>query len=111
MSAVLELDVREWLEEQEAVADELGGGGTAIVPSHARLRGGCRRGPAGGGHTFFCLFPFSLVPVTSSSDRPGRGAKGSLRCSATARTAVGKRTVHILAMISLGRVRVMSKPK
>jgi len=41
----------------------------------------------------------------------GGGQKGCLQRAATARTADRKRTVHILAMISIGRTRVMNKQK
>ena len=37
------------------------------------------------------------------------GQKGRLQRAATARTADRKRTVHILAMIYIGRTRVMDK--
>ena len=54
-------------------------------------------------------FLTSLVGITSSWDRPGRRAKGGLQGAATARTEDRKRTVHNLAMISIGRIRVMIK--
>jgi len=45
VSAVSELEVREWLEEQGAGAEEPGaGGGTAVVPAHTRLHGVRRNG-------------------------------------------------------------------
>ena len=56
-------------------------------------------------------FVISLVRTTRSWDRRGRRAKGCLQRAATARTADRKRTVHILAMISTGRTRVMNKQK
>jgi len=39
VSAVSELEEREWLEEQGAGAEEPGAGGTAVVPAHTRLHG------------------------------------------------------------------------
>jgi len=60
---------------------------------------------------FFLSLVIPLVRITSSWDRPGRRAKGCLQRAATARTADRKRTVHILAMISIGRMRVMNKQK
>jgi len=56
-----------------------------------------------------CFLVISLVHTTSSCDRPGRMAKGSLQRAATARTADRKRTAHNNAMISIGRMRVMMK--
>jgi len=50
-------------------------------------------------------FVISLVRTKRVRDRPGRRAKGML---ATSRR---KRTVHILAMIQIGRTRVMNKQK
>jgi len=55
---------------------------------------------------FLCHF---LGAITSSWDRPGWRAKGSLQRAATARTADRKRTVNNLAMIQIGRMRVMIK--
>jgi len=70
------------------------------------------------GFSFPLVFPWSLslallsfCHFTCSGDRPGRRAKGCLQRAATARTADRNRTVHILAMISIGRTRVMNKQK
>jgi len=60
VSTVSEHGVGEWLEQQGAEAEELGGGETATVPSHARLQGGCRRGLAAGGHPFLSLLPLPI---------------------------------------------------
>jgi len=115
LSAVSELEVRKWLDEQGAGAEVGGYWGDSIVTSHARLHGVRRNGlGAGPGGVFaspicfvfyarYSLLSFSsvisLVRITSSCDRPGPRAEGSLQCAATARTADRKRTVHNLAMI------------
>jgi len=88
VNAVSEPEVREWLEEQGAGAEEAGAGGTAVVPAHTRLHG-VRRSGVGGVLSFvfsFVLharssllslsFVISLVRTTRSRDRPGRRAKG-----------------------------------
>jgi len=58
----------------------------------------------------FCSFEISLVRPISSWGRPGRRVKGSLQSAATSDR---KRTVlvHIIAMVCLGRVRTVVKPK
>jgi len=121
VSAVSELEVREWMEEHGAGTEEPGAGGEPpAFPAHTRLHG-VRRNGLGGAFLrsflgpsrslFFLSFVIPLVRITSSWDRPGRRAKGCLQRAATARTADRKRTVYILAMISIGRMRVMNKPK
>ena len=90
----------------EAVA---GRGGASTVPSHTRLHGAHRRGVGGRAalsFVFFLLFTalvrllflhnstISLVRFTTSWDRPGLGAKGSLQRAATVRTSDRCRTVH-----------------
>jgi len=56
MSAVSELQVREWLEEQGAGAEEQDAGGELPLFLPARLNGGGRRGVGGTG----CAFPLGL---------------------------------------------------
>jgi len=59
--------------------------------------------------SFLCHFPWArLLLIGTGLDG---GQKGCLQRAATARTADRKRTVHILAMISIGRMRVMNKQK
>jgi hypothetical protein len=129
VSAVSELEAREWLEEQGAGAEEPDAGGgnrhcSYQHPTSWRPRewheGPDREVLSFSLFSLFSIFPFvftlaflsfviSLVRVTSSWDRPGRRQKGCLQRAATARTADRKRTVHNLAMISIGRTRVMNK--
>ena len=87
--------------------DESGWGRDSTVPTHARLHGVRRNGVGGTFPLFFIStatlaflsFVIPLVRITSSRDRPGRRAKGSLQRAASARTADWKRIVHTLAMI------------
>jgi len=59
--------------------------------------------------SFLCHFPWArLLFIGTGLDG---GQKGCLQRAATARTADRKRTVHTLAMISIGRMRVMNKQK
>jgi len=82
VSAVSELEVREWMEEQGAGAEEPGarGGGITFVPAHARLHG-VRRYGVGAGFSFLFSFVIPLVRITQTRDRPGRRAKGVLATS------------------------------
>jgi len=109
VSAVSELKVWERLDEQGAGAEGAGVGGTPCScprPTSWRPQERFRRW-AVFFPSFFPLsftlallsFVISLVRTTSSWDRPGRRAEGSLQQAATARTADGERTVHNLAVI------------
>jgi len=114
VSAVSELEVREWLEEQGAGAEEQDAGGSyrCSYPRptswrrQARSRGDGVRFSFG---SFLCHFPWARLLFIGTG--LGGGQKGCLQRAATARTADRKRTVHILAMISIGRMRVMNKQK
>jgi hypothetical protein len=88
-------------------------GGTSAVPAHAGLHGLRGRVLGGGVRLSFVLSPLLISLVRSSflRDRPGRRAHGRLHRAATARTADRIRTVHKLAMIYLGRIRVLNKQK
>jgi len=92
--------------------------GDTPFPPHARLHGARRNGVGRTWEGFLLSIALSFVSHTSSSlfchftlsgDRPGRRAKGCLQRAATARTADRNQTVHNLAMISIGRMRVMNK--
>ena len=92
--------------------------GDTTFPPHAQLHGARRNGVGRAWEGFLLSIALSFVSHTSSSffchfmlsgDRPGRRAKGCLQRAATARTADRNRTVHNLAMISIGRTRVMNK--
>jgi len=111
VSAVSEMEVREFLEEREAGARRWALGGNfrcsyphlTSWPRQERARGGCT--------SFFC--PSSLFlccflgAPTSFRERPGRRAKGSMHRAATVRTADWNQTVYNLAMIYQGRMRVL----
>ena len=109
-SEVSEWELRERRERRERVAEaaELGaagdlgdgGGGATAVSTHAPLHGIRRRGVEPRGDGFLCSslcfsFVISLVRLTSSWDRPGRRAKGSLQHAATARTADRKNRINV----------------
>ena len=92
VSAVSELEVREWLEEQGAGGprSRTPGGGNYRC-SYPRLTSWRRQA---GGRVAGCAFPLFLPFVNflgrvylSSWDRHGRRAKGCLQQAATARTA------------------------
>ena len=113
VSAVSELEVREWLEEQGAGAEEQDAGGDYRC-SYPRPTSWQRQVRSRGtGCTFplvlRCHFPWAHLLCIGTG--LGGGQKGCLQRAATARTADRKRTVHILAMISIGRMRVMNKQK
>jgi len=55
VSAVSELEVREWVDEQGAGAEEAGAGGTT-VSAHARLHGARRNGLGAWRSSFLCSF-------------------------------------------------------
>jgi len=99
------------MEEQGAGAEEPDAGGNRHCsyprPTSWNPQERSRRVPLS--LSFVVSLVVSLVRVVSFWDRPGRRAKGRLQRAATARTADRKRTVHNLAMISIGRMRVMNK--
>jgi len=115
VSAVSELEVREWLEEQEARAEEQDAGGELPLflptPDFMASTGG---GVGGRGALFLCFFPLSISLGASTFLRGtglGGGQRGACNEPPLRGQRTGKRTVHILAMISIGRMRVMNKQK
>jgi len=98
VSAVSELEVREWLEEQGAGAEEQDAGGNyrCSYPRptswrrQARSRGDGVRFSFG---SFLGHFPWARLPFLGTG--LGGGQKGCLQRAATARTADRKRTVHM----------------
>jgi len=94
-------------------------GGATAVPTHARLHGVRGHRVRGRRELFPSSFPLSVTLVllsyvispSSSRDGPGRRAKGRLQRAAAARTAERKWTANNIAMISIGRMRLMNKLK
>jgi len=116
VSEVSEAELGEW--EQGAEAEELGAGGGGANYHYPRPRltswrlqervgekaalsfvpSFCPSRPLG-----YFSFVIPLARITSSWERPGRRAAGSLQRAATAQTAGRKRTIHNLAIICLDR--------
>jgi len=83
VSAVSELEVREWLEEQGAGAEEQDAGGNyrCSYPRPTSWRRQARSRGGGGGCGFPLLLSFVIFLSTFHWDRPGRRAKGVLATS------------------------------
>ena len=97
VTEVSEAELQEWGEEQEACAEEPGAGGNhhCYCPRLTSWRPQVR----GSRFHLSLSFVISLVPSTSSWDRPGRRAKGNLQRAAAVRTADRKRTVYNLTVV------------
>ena len=120
VSAVSEQEVREWLEEHGAGAEEPDGEGTPLfLPTPEFMASAGTAWEARGALSFVILLCFShslLSPLSfpwCASQLLGTGLGGGQRgaCNVPPLRGLrtGKRTVNTLAMISLGRMRVMNK--